>query len=196
MRKFTVSLVLLFVCQAALADNWGHWRGPTGNGAATDASPPTEWSEKKNIKWKVAIPGKGSGSPVIWGDKVFVVTAVSTAAGSNSRQAGREPSRRPGGSWAAGRRPAGGRRAGAGAGPEGLAEEAVAERGQLSISRSSVLTVKPVRLSGSNPPPRRSRTKELIRPMDSPRALPAPTGNMSMLTSAPAGCTATRSPGS
>lgn len=108
MRKFTLSLVLLFVCQLALADNWGHWRGPTGNGAATDASPPTEWSEKKNIKWKVAIPGKGSGSPVIWGDKVFVVTAVSVAAGSNPQQAGREPSRRPGGDREAGRRPAGG----------------------------------------------------------------------------------------
>ena len=65
MPRFTVALVFFLITQVALADNWGHWRGPTGNGAATDATPPTEWSAKKNIKWKAAIPGKGSGSPVI-----------------------------------------------------------------------------------------------------------------------------------
>ena len=111
MLKFTASLALalFFIAQAALADNWGHWRGPTGNGTAEDASPPTEWSDKKNVKWKVAIPGKGSGSPVIWGDKVFVVTAVTAAGESKPQPAGREPSRRPGGGQDAGRRPEGGR---------------------------------------------------------------------------------------
>ena len=49
MLKFTASLalVLFSTAQAALADNWGHWRGPTGNGVAENASPPTEWSDKK-----------------------------------------------------------------------------------------------------------------------------------------------------
>ncbi|MCH2366492.1 MAG: PQQ-like beta-propeller repeat protein [Planctomycetes bacterium] len=111
MLKFTASLalVLFSTAHAARADNWGHWRGPTGNGAAEDASPPTEWSDRKNVKWKVAIPGKGSGSPVIWGDKVFVVTAVTAAGESKPQPAGREPSRRPGGGQDAGRRPEGGR---------------------------------------------------------------------------------------
>ncbi len=111
MLKFTASLalVLFSIAQAARADNWGHWRGPTGNGAAEDASPPTEWSDRKNVKWKVPIPGKGSGSPVIWGDKVFVVTAVTAAGESKPQAAGREPSRRPGGGQDAGRRPEGGR---------------------------------------------------------------------------------------
>ena len=54
-------------------------------------------------------PGKGSGSPVIWGDKVFVVTAVTAAGESKPQPAGREPSRRPGGGQDAGRRPEGGR---------------------------------------------------------------------------------------
>ncbi len=95
MPRFTVALVFFLITQVALADNWGHWRGPTGNGAATDASPPTEWSAKKNIKWKAAIPGKGSGSPVIWGDKVFVVTAVNAVGKSASPQeAGRRPESR------------------------------------------------------------------------------------------------------
>ena len=60
----------------SFAGNWAHWRGPTGNSTAPDAKPPIEWSGSRNVKWKVPIPGRGSGSPVIWGNKVFVVTAV------------------------------------------------------------------------------------------------------------------------
>lgn len=60
------------------ADNWGHWRGESGNSVSASATPPLEWSETKNVKWKVAIPGKGSGSPVVWEDKVFVVSGVPT----------------------------------------------------------------------------------------------------------------------
>ena len=41
-----------------------------------DADPPTEWSETKNVRWKVEIPGRGSGTPVVWGDRIFVLTAV------------------------------------------------------------------------------------------------------------------------
>ena len=73
---------ILLLGSHSQAENWGHWRGPTGNGTAPNATPPTEWSSTKNVKWKVAIPGRGSGSPVIWGDKVFVVTAVPVADGN------------------------------------------------------------------------------------------------------------------
>ncbi len=59
-------------------DNWGHWRGESGNGISTTARPPIEWSDTTNVKWKVAIDGLGSGSPVVWEDQVFVVTAVPT----------------------------------------------------------------------------------------------------------------------
>ncbi|MEM6468739.1 MAG: PQQ-binding-like beta-propeller repeat protein [Planctomycetota bacterium] len=64
---------------------WAHWRGPTGNGTSTTASPPVKWSSNENVKWKVAIPGSSSGSPVIWNDNVFVVTAV-----ANGRTSGRQ----------------------------------------------------------------------------------------------------------
>jgi outer membrane protein assembly factor BamB len=47
-------------------------------GAAPAGNPPVEWSESKNVKWKIEIPGKGSSTPVIWGDKIFVLTAVPT----------------------------------------------------------------------------------------------------------------------
>lgn len=72
------TLCFVFVLLAAMpaaADNWGHWRGDDGNGVSKTATPPTEWSDTKNVKWKVAIPGLSSGSPVIWENQVFVVTA-------------------------------------------------------------------------------------------------------------------------
>ncbi len=73
----TLAIISMFSIQAPLqAENWGHWRGPTGNGNALNAKPPIEWSATKNVKWKVAIPGRGSSSPVIWEDRVFVTTAV------------------------------------------------------------------------------------------------------------------------
>lgn len=68
--------VCFFSWSIAQADNWAHWRGPTGNGVALSGKPPTEWTATKNVKWKVSIPGRGSGSPVVWEDQVFVVTAV------------------------------------------------------------------------------------------------------------------------
>jgi outer membrane protein assembly factor BamB len=55
---------------------WPQWRGPYATGVSKYADPPTEWSETKNIRWKVEIPGRGSASPVIWGNRVFVLSAV------------------------------------------------------------------------------------------------------------------------
>ncbi|MEP4077984.1 PQQ-binding-like beta-propeller repeat protein [Haloferula sp.] len=74
-------LVLSLIPCVALGENWGHWRGPAGNGSSLDAKPPVEWSATKNVKWKAPIPGRGSGSPVVWGDKVFVVSAVAEDGG-------------------------------------------------------------------------------------------------------------------
>ncbi len=82
MSALSLFLALVTV-QHAIAGNWAHWRGPLGNGVAPDANPPVEWSESKNVKWKVPIPGRGSGSPVIWEDQVFVVTAVATGRGGS-----------------------------------------------------------------------------------------------------------------
>ncbi len=74
----------VFVCSALFSnavsegeDAWSGWRGPGGNGIA-EGSPPIEWGEELNVRWKTAIPGKGSSSPIVWGDKVFVTTAVPT----------------------------------------------------------------------------------------------------------------------
>lgn len=57
---------------------WPQWRGPEATGASKQADPPIEWSETSNIRWKVEIPGRGSASPVIWGDRIFLLSAVPT----------------------------------------------------------------------------------------------------------------------
>jgi outer membrane protein assembly factor BamB len=59
-------------------NNWPHWRGPEANGTAPHGDPPIVWSETKNIKWKADLPGRGSSTPIVWGDQVFVTTAVKT----------------------------------------------------------------------------------------------------------------------
>ena len=57
---------------------WGQWRGPLANGTAPFGDPPVQWSETSRVKWKAAIPGEGSATPIVWGDQVFVVAAVRT----------------------------------------------------------------------------------------------------------------------
>jgi outer membrane protein assembly factor BamB len=56
--------------------HWPAWRGPLGTGAAPDASPPVTWNEKRNVRWKRAVPGTGHSTPVIWGDRLFLTTAI------------------------------------------------------------------------------------------------------------------------
>ena len=77
---FTLSGSLLLgigICHSTAESNWPTWRGPSAAGTA-EGKPPIEWDAKKNVKWKVAIPGRGMSTPIIWGDKVFVLTAVGT----------------------------------------------------------------------------------------------------------------------
>jgi outer membrane protein assembly factor BamB len=71
--------------------NWGQWRGPLGTGASPNGNPPTEWSETKNVQWKVPISGHGTSTPVIWGDKVFVQTAVPAKGSAESSGAKAAP---------------------------------------------------------------------------------------------------------
>jgi outer membrane protein assembly factor BamB len=60
------------------AENWHQWRGPMANGTGPLANPPVHWDAKANIKWKTAIPGRGSSTPIVWKDQVFILTAVPT----------------------------------------------------------------------------------------------------------------------
>lgn len=61
---------------SAVNTNWPMWRGPHGDGRSDEADAPTKWSAAENVTWKVPIPGKGHSSPVVWGDRIFVTSAV------------------------------------------------------------------------------------------------------------------------
>jgi outer membrane protein assembly factor BamB len=55
---------------------WPMWRGPEQNGYASDTRAPLEWSEKKNLRWKIDLPGFGNSSPIVWGERVFLTSAT------------------------------------------------------------------------------------------------------------------------
>ena len=85
-RAFRISLMIvcaalaLGIAASALAPeggNWFYWRGPAADGMAVGDAP-LHWGDNKNIKWKTDIPGRGMSSPVIWGDQIFLTTAVKT----------------------------------------------------------------------------------------------------------------------
>lgn len=70
--------------------DWPRWRGPDASGTALESSPPVTWSESENILWKIDVPGIGSSTPIILGDRVYVSTAVKTdqvAEGAGSAEA-------------------------------------------------------------------------------------------------------------
>ena len=69
-------VIFFFVPGLLLAANWSGWRGPSGDGISPEKGIPTKWSSSENIAWKVAIPGKGHSSPVVWGDKVFLTSCL------------------------------------------------------------------------------------------------------------------------
>jgi outer membrane protein assembly factor BamB len=56
--------------------HWPQWRGPLATGEAPHAQPPTSWGEQQNVRWKVEVPGRGKGTPIVWGDRIFLTTAV------------------------------------------------------------------------------------------------------------------------
>jgi outer membrane protein assembly factor BamB len=79
------------LCFAAGKGDWPYWRGPASDGMAVGDAP-LHWSDTQNVRWQTEIPGRGSSSPVIWGDRIFVTTAVKTgpSAGPESTAAPKE----------------------------------------------------------------------------------------------------------
>ena len=83
---FNISAILILLSnyaftQERLTDyemNWPQWRGPFATGVAPAGDPPVEWNENMNVKWKAEIPGRGHATPIIWGDQIFLLSAVQT----------------------------------------------------------------------------------------------------------------------
>jgi outer membrane protein assembly factor BamB len=82
LRSSTFALLAFLALGAALAASdvaerhWPQWRGPRGDGVAPQGDPPTTWSETANVRYKVEIPGRGHASPVVWGDRIYLLTAI------------------------------------------------------------------------------------------------------------------------
>tara|TARA_B100000809_G_scaffold253325_1_gene289223 strand:+ start:1008 stop:2357 length:1350 start_codon:yes stop_codon:yes gene_type:complete len=86
LRILLVSMLSLVCAYCLLAEspataeevghNWAQWRGPLGTGVAQSANPPVRWDEQENVRWKVELPGLGHSTPIVWGDRLFVTTAI------------------------------------------------------------------------------------------------------------------------
>src|SRR3989339_1070825 len=83
-RRFVAALggMVWFVSASAgadapgAADAWPQFRGPHSSAVSTDSGLPEKWSATENVLWKTKIPGRGWSSPIVWGDRVFVTSAV------------------------------------------------------------------------------------------------------------------------
>lgn len=76
----TLSAVTLLVCifagVAAPAENWNGWRGPRGDGTSRESDLPVRWSATENVAWQAPVPGDGHASPIVWEDRLFLVTCL------------------------------------------------------------------------------------------------------------------------
>ena len=62
------------------AETWPRWRGPSGQGDVVGSGYVDRWGPEENVRWKVAVPGKGNSSPIVWGDRIFLTTAEAAGA--------------------------------------------------------------------------------------------------------------------
>lgn len=79
-RLLVPAIVLVASLSAATARlaaaNWPGWRGPSGQGISEETGLPDEWAPDRNVAWRTPIPGRGHSSPIVWGDRVFLTTAI------------------------------------------------------------------------------------------------------------------------
>ncbi len=80
MLRLISLLCLTVLCLGAAPEKspnrWPEFRGPSADGQAGQRGLPVEWSEGKNVRWKMEIPGRGWSSPVVWDDQVWVTTGT------------------------------------------------------------------------------------------------------------------------
>lgn len=81
MKLLSVLIVSFCLLPSALAQNWPTFRGPQASGVSDTKPLPTNWDAEKsvNLRWKTPIPGLAHSSPIVWGNRIFLTTAVSSA---------------------------------------------------------------------------------------------------------------------
>ena len=82
MKRLTTSVISLFLLTFSItahAQHWPSFRGPNASGVAEGTNPPVTWDVDKgqNVLWKTPVPGLSHASPVVWGNQIFVITAIS-----------------------------------------------------------------------------------------------------------------------
>ena len=68
------TLLLLFVSNSLLADNWSQWRGAKGDGVSIEKNIPSEWDKAENVAWKLDLPGAAGSTPAVWEEKIFLTS--------------------------------------------------------------------------------------------------------------------------
>jgi outer membrane protein assembly factor BamB len=71
-----IPVVLVASVLPILAENWPQWRGPRLDGTSAEKNIPVHWNATSNVVWKTALPGLGHASPIVYGNKIFTVSAV------------------------------------------------------------------------------------------------------------------------
>ena len=74
--RISALLLVLVLPLSSHADNWPQWRGPSGQGYATDDRVPLKWSDNENLLWKTKLPGHGNSTAIVWGDRIFLTAAT------------------------------------------------------------------------------------------------------------------------
>lgn len=69
-------LLAFLACRGASCEDWPQFGGPAGKGTSSEKGLPVSWSAKKNVAWKIRLPGSGWSSPVVAGEKVYLSAAV------------------------------------------------------------------------------------------------------------------------
>lgn len=84
MKLFFAFALCIGLASVAYSQNWPSSRGQNGSGVGESNALPATWDAEKsiNVAWKTPIPGLGHSSPIVWGDRIFVTTAVNGAANS------------------------------------------------------------------------------------------------------------------
>jgi outer membrane protein assembly factor BamB len=80
MHRLTIlGLALVFALQCAVfaaEENWPQWRGPQGTGVASPGDYPVKFSNTDGVAWKAKLPGVGTSTPIVWGDRIFVTCGI------------------------------------------------------------------------------------------------------------------------
>lgn len=76
LRSATIVALGFSASSGLLAKDWPQWRGPDGRSLAAPGAYPTKFSPTENVLWKVKLPGVGSSTPVVWGDRIFVTCGI------------------------------------------------------------------------------------------------------------------------